>query len=107
METPFGLVVGVAGVRVFGGRVPTQICLGGGFEGGQVRVGAEVVGLTAELLGDGLGAVDLHAAHRVARAAAGGEPEQPGEDESAKDVERELVVDVNGAEDVCPGWARA
>jgi hypothetical protein len=76
------------------------VLLGLELEGMEAVLGAEVEGLAPELLRDGLGAVDLHRAHGVGGAAALGEPEQRGEDEEAEQVEEELVVDLDGAEDV-------
>src|SRR3954463_15356998 len=75
----------------------------------QAMLGAEVEGLAGEFLAHGLRAVDLHAADRIADAAPHGQREKRREHSQPEDVEEELVIDLDAAEDVAaarPGAGR-
>jgi hypothetical protein len=63
----------------------------------QTMLRAEVVSFAREIDCDRLVAVDLHAAHRVGRAATHRQPEQRREDGDPENVREELVVDLDGA----------
>ena len=63
-------------------------------------LGAEEVGAAGVLDPERLRTVHLHPADRVGRAAARGQPEEGGEDRHAEQVEDQLVVELDRAEDV-------
>jgi hypothetical protein len=75
-------------------------------EGVQALRRAEVEGFAPKVLRHGLSAVDLHPTNGVCRAAALGEPEERDEDDGAE-VEEELVVELDRAEDVVAAGSRA
>src|ERR1700742_85362 len=70
------------------------------FERVQTMLAAEIVGLALQLPSERLATVDLHSTDRVAGATAGCEPEQGHEDRRTDDVQHELVVEPDRAEDV-------
>src|SRR5438045_1195200 len=73
-------------------------------EGLQAALRAEEVGAPEVVAAQGLDAIDLHPAHRIGRAAALREPEQRTEDREAEQVQEQLVVDLDGPEDVISRW---
>src|SRR3954447_13698235 len=78
----------------------SQILVRAGLELAAAVLGAERVGAPVVAQAKGLCAVDLHPADRIGDSAARGEVEERQEHGQRDDVQRQLVVDLDRAEDV-------